>query len=140
MYEGPERSRSELGSLSSIADYPKDRLTLQITKIDGKDVLGPKTAEFLMSPGTYTVTVHVLKDFAVSRWEEATGDIKVEVLQGHTYIPNYQLSGNTIRMFFTDAGLDFPQECLPLYRRVNEGSNPGFAVYKTQKKCERTDQ
>ena len=147
MYEGPERSRSELGSLSSIADYPKDQLNLQIIKIDGKDVLGPKTAEFLMSPGTHTVTVRVLKDFkpgfgigAVSTWKETTGDIKLEVSQGHTYIPNYQLSGDTIRMFFTDAGLNFPQECLPLYRRANEGSNPGFAVYRTPKKCGRTGQ
>jgi hypothetical protein len=115
-----------------------------VTKIDGKDVVGGRTAEFLMAPGTYTVTVDVRKDQTYNagkvRWKEATADVKLEVLQGHTYIPHYELLGDRIRMFFTDMGLNFPQECLPLYRFVNAGGNPGSALYQTQRKCERTDQ
>src|SRR4051812_28200734 len=63
LYEGPERSRAELGSLSSVGLYPMDSVALTVIKINGKDVVGGRTAEFLMSPGAYTVTVNLRKDF-----------------------------------------------------------------------------
>jgi hypothetical protein len=63
---------------------------------------------------------------------------RLEAKAGHTYIPNAVVDGNRIALYFEDKGQDFPQECLPLYRAVNEpGGNPGLAVYKTEKKCDR---
>ena len=47
------------------------------------------------------------------------------------------IRGDMISVYFEDKGLDFPRECLPLYVAVNESSNPGAMVYRSDKTCDR---
>ncbi len=53
---------------------------------------------------------------------------RLEAKAGHTYVPNATISGDLITVYFEDKGL---------YVAVEESPNPGHAVYRTDKKCER---
>jgi hypothetical protein len=140
IYEGPDRPPSEQITLSSVGLYPERRLSLRVLEIDGKEVSTGKAASYLLLPGSYQVKIDALKDFepgiAVITFKKALVLSRLEARAGHTYIANAVIDGDRISVFFEDKGLDFPLECLPLYRQVNSPNRSvGLGLYSTDKKC-----
>ena len=91
-----------------------------------------------MLPGSYEIKITAVKDFTVSSFKRADPVSRLDAKPGHTYIPNAVIAGDLITIYFEDKGPDFPRECLPLYIFVNEsGGNPGLALYKSAKKCDK---
>ena len=137
--------------LSAIGVYNNGFLGIQITSINGEPVDMLKTASFMVPSGTYKIKLHANKDLGITRVTDlsSTGpytrlgstkqvfddEISISVQGGHTYIPNAHFQGNKIQFIFDDKGKGFPWECLPLYKVVNNSSNPGFIIYRTDNKC-----
>lgn len=140
VYQGPDRPQSEQIVLSSVGLYLERRLSLTVLEIDGKDVSTGKAASYLLLPGSHEIKIHALKDFVpgfpISTIKRASIMSRLEARAGHTYIPNAVVDGDRISVIFEDKGLDFPRECLPLYREANNPGGSGLlGLYATDKKC-----
>ena len=97
-------------------------LSLRVVEVDGKSITHGRAASYLLLPGSYAVKVLATKDarYGAGRmtYKRADPESRLEAKAGH-------------------KGLDFPRECLPLYVAVNESSNPGAMVYRSDKTCDR---
>ena len=145
LYGSESLSPNDQAVVSAVGVYNEERLGIQITSINGKPVDRSRTASFLLPPGTYEISLHANKNMQVTsgiggglgiKLEEADGEATITAQRGHTYIPNANVSGKQIQFFFEDKGLNYPTECLPVYKAVNTSSNPGLKLHATGKKCE----
>ena len=143
LYEGPDRPASEQITLSSVGLYPERQLSLMVMEVDGKSIANGRAASYRLLPGTYQVKIQARRDFKTGgpglsvTFKQAEPVTRLEAKAGHTYVPNATISGDLISIYFEDKGASFPEECLPLYVAVSASSNPGHAVYRTDRKCER---
>jgi hypothetical protein len=119
-YEGPEKPAVEQAVVSSMAVYPERSLRLWVVAISGKVVDGTRTAEFLVLPGQYRMTLKIEKDLTLGParidWKETEILVSLDAVAGHTYIPNARVDGRSVAVYFDDAGVGFNRECLPLRR------------------------
>ncbi len=144
LYGSQALPQGNQSTLSAVGIYSNGNLGLQITAINGDPVDRLKTVSFLVPPGKYKISVHANKDLRVVRSgsgigvtkEEADVTVDLTMEAGHTYIPNALIKDNTIMVFFDDKGLNYPVACLPLYKAINNSSNPGHKLYRTDTKCE----
>ena len=120
MYEGPEKPAVEQAVVSSMGIYQERSLRLWVVAIGGKVVDGARTAEFLVLPGQYRMTLKIEKDLTLGParidWKETEILVSLDAVAGHTYIPNARVDGRSVAVYFDDAGVDFNRECLPLRR------------------------
>ena len=137
MYSDPIHERSKDAVISSLGLYPERKLSLTVVSINGKAVNTTRTAEFLLNPDIYKVTIRVLNDLHAGypnvSWKEVTLEAEVNALAGHTYIPNAEISGESVSLKFDDMGMNYPQSCLPLYQFVSPSQ--GGARGNTQQLC-----
>lgn len=145
MFGSEQAAAGTQAVISSVGIYNGGNLGIQVTSINGNPVDMMKTASFMVPAGTYQVSLHANKDLRITsgyagglgvRKEVADGDVSLNVQAGHTYIPNALVRDNRIQFFFEDKGENYPTECLPLYVAVNNSSNPGHKLYRTEKRCE----
>lgn len=144
-YDGPDLERSDVAILSSVGFYKERKLSLVVWKIDGKSQDNSRTAEFLLLPGAHQVLVDARNDLICGAsgpglgcsWKEATIEVNLIAEKGHSYIPNAHIEDGLVRIFFVDAGLDFPRDCLPLVRSVNGEYGPAglTSLYSTGGTC-----
>jgi hypothetical protein len=123
---GPEKSASELGTISSLGLYPEIKLSLMVTEINGQTVNTTRTASFLVVPGTYRLKIHAMNNLSVGSsptgqgigvsYNTADKEITLEVKANHTYIPSSFINKDVFNFTFDDKGENFPQACLPLYQ------------------------
>jgi hypothetical protein len=145
MYGGDNLPSDARAVISSLGVHDSKQLRIQVISINGEPVDLLKTASFIVPPGSYQVAVHAVTSVSVTQGAQgltyskksANGEVTVVAQAGHTYIPNGQILGERVRLYFDDAGKNFPTECLPTYVVVNTSSNPGHALYRTDKKCQR---
>src|SRR5882762_295063 len=120
MYEGPEKPAVEQAVVSSMGIYQERSLRLWVVAISGKVVDGTRTAEFLVLPGQYRMTLKIEKDLTLGParidWKETEILVSLDAVAGHTYIPNARVDGRSVAVYFDDAGVGFNRECLPLRR------------------------
>jgi hypothetical protein len=144
LYDGPDRSPSEVGVISSLGLYGERRLTLAVTAINGQAVDTTRTASFQVLPGSHEVTIHAMKDLNIqlgamaytSNYKEANVVVRLNVHAGHSYIPNAVVANGRISVFFEDKGTNYPKECLPLYKFINGANAPlGSGLYSTGERC-----
>jgi hypothetical protein len=123
MYEGEERPAGEHTVLSSLGVYPERQTTILVQKINGAQPpdIG-RAAEYLLLPGSHSISWEMRSDqrFDGARlvWKQANGELTLNAVAGHTYIPNAIVSGDRVRVFFEDKGLNYPRDCLPLYTQA----------------------
>lgn len=118
LYDGVERSKSDHAVLSSQGLYPDRQLALSITAINGKPVSIDNTAEFLILPGKYRITLKAHKDQkfngVIFSWKEAIIDADFNAVAGHSYMPQANITSDKIRAYLLDLGESFPRGCMPM--------------------------
>lgn len=139
-YEGEILDSSKHAIISALAERKGIIMSGQITEINGKAVNITNASSHLVLPGTYDLTIRVTADMVASgthvSWKEASLTVSAEVVAGHTYIPRILRKGEEVSVIIEDAGVDFPEECLPLFKQIERSSNPGSAIHRHKKKCE----
>ena len=144
LYGSDTLAPSQRAVISSLGIHTARDLRIQVTAINGENV-DPNGASFIVPPGSYRITMNAVTGVRVGQSaqgltysdKKATGEVSVTVRPGHTYIPNGSVQGDRIRLYFDDAGPDFPTGCLPLYVVINNPVNPGASIYRTDEKCAR---
>jgi hypothetical protein len=124
MYEGEVLRSSEHAVLSGIGVYRENKLVMNVIAIDGKVVDRERTAEFLLKPGKYLISLAIDKDRIVTTSagmvhtsaKKATTEVSLNAVAGHTYIPNALTDGEKVVAYFDDAGIGFNKECMPARR------------------------
>lgn len=126
VYDGVEKPPEHHAVLSSLGLYKEDHLSLIVTAISGKDVDTNRTSEFLLLPGDYTIKIralHDLKGLAFISWKEATLEVPLHAVAGHTYIPKGYIKDQKISVDFSDLGISYPRGCLPLRQAFPQRSD-----------------
>ena len=132
MYEGPERAAGEQVVLSSLGLFRETKTSIIVARINGEQPpsIG-RAAEYLLLPGTHTISWEVRHDvrpdpLVLGRltWKQANGEIKLNAVAGHTYIPTAVPSGGVVRVFLEDKGVNYPRDCLPLYTQAQFYGKP----------------
>ena len=130
MYEGPERAAGEQVVLSSLGLYRETKTSIIVTKINGEQPpsIG-RAAEYLLLPGAYTISWEVRHDVRTNMmggisWKQANGEMRLNAVAGHTYVPNATPSGNIVTVVLEDKGTNYPRDCLPLYTQAQFYGKP----------------
>lgn len=137
LYSGDLRPDSEQGVISSLGFYPEKSLAIQVLKIDGQPVNTSTAASFLALPKNYVITIKAKLDADIGTssqgltysWKEAENDVELDVVAGHTYLPDATRVDGKIVLAFKDMGLNFPQKCLPLYIAVDPKQSKNCPKY-----------
>lgn len=149
-YQGKELSRADVAIVSPVGRYPERELMLWVGKIDGETYNLSRAAELQLLSGTHLVNVYVQNQLHCGatlvglgcRWRDAHVQVTLRAEKGHSYIPDAQVMGNTVRVFFNDVGMNFPHDCMPMMKMVNgEAGSRGLAgIYSDGGKCEEAKQ
>lgn len=121
--EGRLRQNPEHGVVSALGLAPERSLSLQVIYIDDKAVNVTRAAGFQVPVGLHKFMIVAKKDLRFTsdggiRWKEAKLERDLQVENGHTYIPVATIEDDTVNVTFRDAGENYPQSCLPLYRHA----------------------
>lgn len=121
LYDGPVNAREKDSILSSVGFYPERNLSIAVTAINGVAVNTTKTAEFQITPNAYKVKLRIYPNIKVINpkvtSEALEQEIELIAEENHTYIPNADITPDgTVKFKFDDAGKNYPQACLPLYK------------------------
>jgi len=140
LYDGPPLPIESVATLSSVSgSHPSSNVFVAVKSVDGKVV--PSAASFYLLPGQHSIQASiVVEDRASGPQKRKVGKAEgvLDAQAGHTYLPAAVLRGDNYAVFgFEDMGVAYPQECLPMYRTINESNNPGHAIWKDGRKCDR---
>lgn len=124
MYQGEELPQDQHAMLSSLGLQPGQKISIQVTKIDGEAVDQERTSEFLLLPGSHTVTFHIMNNYnykiigtylSVS-YNQSYIDVDMNFDAGHSYIPRSWIVNDLSYLSIDDKGKGFRKECMPLRR------------------------
>jgi len=136
LYSGPKKEPNEVGVLSTMSH--ESNVLARIKTINGKEYQGTR-ASYQLIPNDYTIEVLVIAEHKISfptiTWKQAVITVPLKVEAGHTYIPDVRVQNDQAAVRFTDAGKDYPTECLPAHIATKKSSVAGSSLWALDKAC-----